>query len=772
MTAVFGQTLDLSSANNEKTIHFSRQAEVIFLKKVKNFPDPGSVGEADLTEAQIKFSEFIKAGIMVENFSLEKRDLDPDILVGEIPRYTYWQVTTTSVSSAKKLGGTTQLLPNGDVQTINIVESTKDMNSATIVLRNPQEKYIFKNNPMYVGETLFESDDLVFINLPGADGNMYRKFTGLITTVKISTTVGDTLNSTVIIECSDMLKKLKETRTNARPSFSAVEASGSPVAFYNTSYAALLPHQILTMIFARGYCDLSSVSGLRTQLEAIREQGKSDSVGALKAEEELLQKFSTLPSGTPAGTDFSQGSGLFIVTVGKTSATVSASTQAPTNSSSGPTLTKDVRSDIPRQIFGFRQARKTTLSTNDIAVSKYSPIDVRFSVDDLAFSIEGTAQPVYSIGFGTFGLDRFISDWKSSYSVAKEITDTLEFELSTTNEGVVRVRPLNVLLPADIKNNETTPNVPAAQKPRVGSEYWLQKSMITNELYKDTDTDIFTVAYVLGKYKWDDFNVGLEYTRAGIVVDTLKFNRLGARMAPQQVRLELLDAESCRAFARAYLNRLNAKARTASISYLGDARIQSGNPCYIQHRNRIYYIDTITHNFTAGKSYTMEMSLTYGRRPIAIATTTDAFSIAATIGDKTLAANVVSRYTFNAAVRRLALNGSIDTKTLIYSNSVPEAIRYQQQGPKPPDGAGTGQLVFNGFVWEDLNVMTFEDIKTDSAISDPALDLSELMYNFRLKSRAFLDKLQAYSIANPSVAPSLVETIVLDQEAAERKAQH
>lgn len=772
MTAVFGQTLDLSSANNEKTIHFSRQAEVIIIKKVKNFPDPGSVGEADLTEAQIKFSEFIKAGIMVENFALENRDLDPDIQVGEIPRYTYWQVTTSSVSATKKLGGTTQLLPNADVQVINVIETTRDMNCATIVLRNPQEKYIFKNHPMYVGETLFESDDLVFINLPGADGNMYRKFTGLITTVKMETTVGDTLNSTIVIECSDMMKRLRETRTNARPSFSAVEAAGSPVAFYNTSYAALLPHQILTMILARAYCDLSSVPGLRTQLEAIREQGKSDSVGALKAEEELLQKFSTLPSGTPAGTDSDQGSGLFIVTIGKVSAVVSANTKVPTNSGTEATLFSKVRKDIPRQIFGFRQARKTTLATNDIAVSKYSPIDVRFAVDDLAFAIEGTAQPVYSIGFGTFGLDRFISDWKSSYSVAKEIADALEFELSTTNEGVVRIRPLNVLLPADIKNNETTPNVPKNQRPRVGSEYWLQKSMIISEAYKETDTDIFTVAYVLGKYKWDSFNVGLEYTRAGIVVDTLKFNKLGARMAPQQVKLELLDAESCRAFARAYLNRLNSRARTASISYLGDARIQSGNPCYLQHRNRIYYIDTITHNFVAGKSYTMEMSLTYGRRPIAIATAKDAFSIAATISDKTLAANVVSRYTFDAALRRLSLNGSIDTKTLIYSNSVPEAVRYRQQGPKPPDGSGTGQLVFNGFVWEDLNVMTFEDIKTDSAISGPALDLSELMYNFRLKSRAFLDKLQAYSIANPSVAPSVVETIVLNQEAAAKKAQN
>ena len=763
MADIFGQTLDPTKANAPVTTHLSRRAEVILVKRAKNFPEPGTTGESEATEARRKYAEFLQLGIMSPARALEARDPDPD--GAPFPRYSYWQITANSVSVPAKVNGTTQLLPNADVESVNVTNSTRDISSARVTLRNAQDKYIFKKHPMYVGQSLFESDDFIYINLPDTTGKLVRTFTGLITTVRQSSSVGDTINNTITIEALDLLKRLKESRSNTRPSLNILEANGAQTVAYDFSFGTMLPHQILATIFARAYCDLSSVPGFFSKLNAIRNLATSNPQKAVRDEEELRQKYTVLPSGTstsPLATD----SSLFLITKG------TLTTQGGRALVAGANLptTKTVPKDTPRQIFGFRQARRT-LTSNELSVSAVSPVSASMPADDLVFAIEGTVQPVYNVSFGNFGLDRWISEWQSAYSIAKKITDDLDFELNCTAEGVVRVRPLNTLLPADLKTPVFSPQVPANQKPRVGYEYWLQKPLIKDENYVDTDEGVVTIAYVLGRYQFSSLNQGLEFLKAGVAVDAFRLAKLGARMAPQQTRLELLSAEACQAFARAYLTRLNMKARTGTVVYTGDARLQSGNPVYIPHKNRIYYIDTISHDFKAGGAYTVTLTLTYGRVPIAVTDEKAAQLTATMAGAPSLAADIKSRYTFAAVLTRLVQQQQIDATTKLFASTTTEVERYKKYGPDITTqtlGAVTGgnsQLVFNGYVWEDIPEMTYEDLFDDFNVTNTALALSNLQLSQRLDSAAWKEQVSALMRIGNVRADSVASSTLLKANA-------
>ena len=754
MSDAFNQSLDPNS-RGQADVHFARQAEVIFVKKAQTFVEPGVLGEPANVEVNKKYREFIQSGIMVRSMKLILHDLIPEAppnVPGNTSIYSrneYWTISTSSIGAVSKIGGTSQLLPNGDVSRVSVVSSCKDPSTATIVIRNPQEKYTFQRHPLYLGQTVFDSDDTVYINMTGQDNKIHRVFTGLITTIRMSVETGDSLNSTITLECKDMLKRLWETRTNAKPSIDAREANGATTNSYTSKFAEMLPHEILTSIFARAYCDLYSVSGFRSQLEGIRALVPTNPANAAIQEEELVQNLTKLPGGGGSGTSGSDSS-VLIVRQGKVDTTGVGEIRTPTRS---------VDADLPRRVYGFRQAKRA-LTTNENTISSASPVSTEFLADDMAFIIEGTAQPVYVISFASFGLDRWISEWQSAYSVAKKIADDLNFELNTTPEGVVRFRPLNTLLPADIEQQQTSTQVPSNQRPRVGYEYWLQRKFIKSESYNETDDGIVTIAYVLGTYEFSNLNAGgLQYLKAGVAVDSRRMAKLGARMAPQQSRLELLSREACQAYARAYLHRINAKARTATVTYVGDARLRSGEPCYIPHRNRIYYIDTVTHDFQAGGSFTTTLSLTYGRLPIALAPG-KATELNETIGkaDPVLASDLIGRYSYDATIARLTSSNEIDPVTKVYAkaNSQTELERYKAYGPD-----GNKQLVFNGYVWEDLPLLTLEELVTDYKITNKALFLEHLAQSWALNSKFFTEQVVAMNWLSPLLTPAAITTKVL-----------
>ena len=659
MPDIWGQTLDPLGVNQKPTTHLWRQAEVIFIKKMRNIPTAGLDGEADSYEGLIKFDEFIKNGLMVENKALENRDgtvtslyinaantgrlyraptattgtglnlttlgSNPFSTSGAISqtsnlatayRNLYFQITAgASINTPVDPGSGLSLIPNQDVSTISVDSSTLGPSSASITIRNPQNKYVHKRHPLYIGRSVFESEDIVYINLPGLDGQLYRTFTGFVTTVSVETTTeGGTIQNYIVIECEDMMKRLRETRTNVKPGFIPAEARRN-VSPYNISFAGKLAHEIMAEVCAYAYCDFESISGIYDQLYTFRKNSVVDANTAATQEFGLLDQYTKLPIGTTAqitgpllaqaslitpaslgvlpntpappsagvaaistayrlaGRQEGASTNAFFITTGTLTTQAVQNVQVNSQTAPGAAVTPTtvtLSTAIPKQVFGFKSASNPSGVQNDSlaqAVNQAVPINGvtnQFPIDDLAFVLEGTSQPAFSITFSAFGLDQFVSEWQSALEVTRTIADTIGFELFTTPEGVLWFRPLNVFLPADVPPGTTTDKV-MGQQPRVGTEYWLDRNFIKHESYTETDRDIYTVCVTLGYWDWQNLNVGLENFRPGIVVDSLRFQKYGARYAPRQSKLELTDKSATEAWSRAFLNRANAKASRGSV---------------------------------------------------------------------------------------------------------------------------------------------------------------------------------------------------------------
>jgi hypothetical protein len=800
---------DLTSApspyadRGDNVQHLARQAEVIFIKKVRRKILPGETGESPTVDFENKYHEFINNGILKQNSELGLRDA---YVTGE-PIYDYWQVTTSSVGASTIVtGGTTNLsnvsgteamIPNADVSEIHIQQTVRGMSTATVTLRSPLNKYVFQNNPVYAGQAIFESDDLVYVNLPGLDGNLYRRFTGLATTIDINTiATGETFINSLTINCDDMLKLLKQTRIAARTSMTVREAqhSFSPLTI---SYANQLPHEVLTQLFARAYCDFTTLPAYLTELERIR--GLDPKTGA-DEEEVLLQRMSKLPAANASGSSSITpilDASSFIVrtgTIQTNAAFLNSGASDPGGTATGES-SKSTRQiipvSLPRQIFGYTNARApyALMSSIDKTVSGASPVpDAKnFPADTLVFLIEGTAQPAWSISFASASVTQLlISEWKSAFDVAMGVAQEIEFELFTTPEGIVRFRPFNSTLPADVSPPKYSKDLSPSVYPRVGYEYWLQPQFIKNSTLSNTDKGVFTIAYVLGLYQMSNLNgAQLQYLRPGIAVDSRRFAKLGARVAPQKQKLGLVTEIACQAYAVPYLARLNAESRSGTLDYVGDARIQAGNPVYIPSSNQIYYLESLTDTFIAGKSYTMSMHLTYGRVPFSL-TNEKATTLVKSTSDVSAAQKLQTYYTFVPTLNRLQQNGTL-TDEQVYQGGLgtsgsSEVKRYLKYGPPTLTAVssptqveasaseeaaasqslgtntilttvGDGSLVFNGYVWEDIPIMTYEDISTDTLISGPAISLAKLLSDQRTQSRVFFQQVQAVMRKNPTYTP-------------------
>ena len=623
--------------NDQNVEHLERPAEVVIIKKLRNFIEPGSMPQSEIrkdqnvgdkTEAAAfrkDFVEFIEGEkkILTPNFILDNKWLDPVDGTGNTPLYRHWQITA---STPKVLGDPSQvdsLTPgatNTDVYQITASLTTEGRGQCTVVLNSRQDKYVFTEHPLRNGKVLFESNDQIYVNLPGLDGELYRAFTGYITTVQLARSTAGGLRTTITLTCDDMLKPLVETRTCIRPSGFIAENRGVTYTGLSPVFANKLPHEILSFIMSRAYADVYSHESFRPALEASRELGRagdldSQTEAALR-ENALFESTLSLPQPS-AGISVSADS-RFLATWSQSVAHVRPLAGGVIGKTPGEPVT------LPKRIFGFRRERHETQigpGLNPVVqeLEQYSPFSAEAQVDpdDLAFIIEGTSQPSYKLAFGA-DVSIFASEWKSALLVGQEIAKNINYEFFADELGIVHFRPINANLPYDFEADEPRRVTTALtwKTQRVGYEYWLKDQFTTDEAYVETDKDIFTIAYAFGAFQVDGLPEGAV---KGVAVDVNRFLKLGARQAPAITKMNLLTDDAANNYARAYLARLNANAMTGRIKYIGDARVRVGNPVYVEKNNQVYYLSSLVHNYTVGQGYSMSMELKYGRVPISTA---------------------------------------------------------------------------------------------------------------------------------------------------------
>jgi len=693
--------------------NLERAAEVIFIKRLRNYVVPGSGETSETTEFkrfQKDFREFLKPGgqgILQSNEFLDSKWIDPDDPTKTRSLYKHYQIIANARFSAGKKSIVDDLSPgvsNSDVLRLSSKTTTEGRGGCEITLNSRGDKYIFVENFLRRNDAVFESNDLVFVNLSGLDGQMHRVFTGLITSANVRRQVGDTLQTTVAVRCEDMLKLLTQSRTNVRPSANSSEAQGTFLTGLSPNFADKLPHEILTFVLSRAYSDLYTKPGFRSELESIRNKAKDKKTRtqAALAEEALINRTLRIPKHqkTVGNKPTPEASQIFIVTEAPEEVAVDSISNRETQFKAS-----DRSIAVPKRVYGFNrmrtkgtstQSQTTNLMLNEAAQG--SLIDFS-DPDDIAWVLSGTTQPAYKLSF-TGQTSVFASDWRSGLSVCTEIARNLNYEFFADEFGVAWFRPLNVQLPFDFAPLER-PRTTAALRDqfptsaRVGSEYWLDEHFIQDEIFTQTDQNIFTIAYVLGDLAAGDLTPG---SVRGVAIDVQKFLKLGARVANPITKYNLLSDDACALYAQGHLSRLNGEARTSRIIYTGDSRLQVGNPVYVKHANTIYYIKSVSHDFQVGQRYTTTLELTYGRKPLGTLT---GVLLAGGVKDPTLIQQI-AKNRIEFALNDLRLRD--ENNTLI--NKIDASIRNQADYIQK----NQDRLTFQGFVWEIVHPLDYEDL--------------------------------------------------------------
>lgn len=96
-------------------------------------------------------------------------------------------------------------------------------------------------------------------------------------------------------------------------------------------------------------------------------------------------------------------------------------------------------------------------------------------------------------------------------------------------------------------------------------------------------------------------------------VATLKYGVRILSVSNPVARVDDDNAKVC--YAKSLLQRILASKYQGQVTIIGRPELEQGHPVYIPCLNRVFFVETIEHNFTFGQTYLTTLHLTYGRKP-------------------------------------------------------------------------------------------------------------------------------------------------------------
>jgi hypothetical protein len=187
------------------------------------------------------------------------------------------------------------------------------------------------------------------------------------------------------------------------------------------------------------------------------------------------------------------------------------------------------------------------------------------------------------------------------------------------------------------------------------------------------DNELFTHLYTTGA--WEQYESPELIGMSSLPIMAMRY---GVRMAKPVSRVGLTSTAMCSAYARALLTRQNKRVNSAEATVIGDSRYQLNQYVYLENVNKLYYVESISHSYTAGKSYRTTLGLSLGRKPLF---------------------EYLLPLSLPAMLQRLKDNQEIDNFTytkLTLLNNQNNLVNL---------------LSFNGYIWEDIEPILYDDIK-------------------------------------------------------------
>lgn len=618
---------------------------------------------------------------------------------------------------------------NTDVSSITVSRQTMGKSQSTILIKNTDRKYNFKEG-IFKGNCIFEPMDEVSIYLPTYSGGITMAFTGLISSVDAICSNG---YNTLALQCDCPLKMLEINRTNIKPA----AASTAWERNYSTQTVFEVPNDMLTSVenwstwmMAQSLSYFTSMLGNIKNPEStlVYTNEKLFSSGDFtvyypKFNDPLLQylwsrKSSHHKDNAKAQESLKELVNLYTDTiVYKHGEPVRDYTESSgiTNLTSIYTYnSKSNKKDYKKVEYKIYAQRSD---------SYISELGQRKCVAQ----ITGTLQPAFALG--TKAIPLLFSEYKTNMDILLETAEKFNFFLYSNRHGIVRFSPPMVSL----TNLNISDGLLSQNKRDKENDYSYDMSspyIFSNQntiSFRESQDDSKLVNYIqisggfVEAPSIDAANVGY----GGTVANWPLIKKYGYHAGKKQSILGIANKPAIEAYALSLMDRYNKNFISAQCEAMGSGDFDINTTVYSSINNTVYLLAGLSSQYEAGKTFTTSATLNWGRKPLCPFTNIpiQSYSVDGLVDhivSTTLNPNVPSSPTVRTDAPGVKLPEFESTlNSLFEKNLITNAYYRQVKGilTALKNNSDYEQLlysfIFNGYFWDGVPSISFEDLSTE-----------------------------------------------------------
>lgn len=215
-----------------------------------------------------------------------------------------------------------------------------------------------------------------------------------------------------------------------------------------------------------------------------------------------------------------------------------------------------------------------------------------------SFTIRGTDQPAFQYSFNTFN-NIFVATYETIYQFIKKIAENLEFVFYDDQYGVIHFELIDTdmfhLYDSNDPNNLT------------------QVISFNKNQNTDAITNIMTIT-TNGEYAGvlDGQSLGI----LAVVRDPISIQKYGERPMPPKPITGLTRKKACEVYGKGLMYKMNRKINSYSLSLIGDPSVKLGKYAYFKDFHKLFYVESISHQYSAGNSLISSINGSYERQII------------------------------------------------------------------------------------------------------------------------------------------------------------
>jgi len=641
---------------------------------------------------------------------------------------------------------------NSDVSDIVVSRQTMGKSQATITLKNNDNKYVFKDG-IFKGECIFEPMDEVSIYLPTTSGGLTLSFTGFLDSTDVASTNGYNMIS---LQCSCPIKLLEINRTNVKPSMSGgLEADYAPLNPF------LVPPKMMEsmekwvpFMFVQPLTYMTSMLGDITSPEStytyktveLASEGGYHIFGP-KFEDDLLQY---LWSRRSQHIKDSEAANLALKNlIDKYTDTVTYKNGEELGSEKPEPGIKDLQE---KYSYNSKSNKKDYVKCEYNVYAQRSDNFLSESGTRKAVAqLTGTLQPAFALGASEIPL--VFSNYKTNLELLTETAEKFNFFLYSNRFGVVRFAPPMVSL-ANLSIRDGVLNESARDDEYDYSYYTDSPDILSKQntiSFREScdDSKLVTWIQLTGGLV---ASASLDVSKAGVATPVANWpliKKYGYHSQKQQAVIGINSLPALRAYGMALMDRANKNFRTATCDTMGSGDIDINKTVYSSINNTVYLRVGLSSHYQAGNTFITSSTLNWGRKPLCTffeevvekSSTYTEYNTDESGGYLSKPENVsilpklttLTRETMSRDVNIDAFKTSLET--LFKQNLITNAYYRQIKGLLSAYDTNKNykqlfySFIFNGYFWEGVPSISFEDLSTEFYSENVANGLEESVFS-------------------------------------------